>query len=161
MTTQKKTSDEQPQAAGGTPVTVRQITGALRDLGMESGDLVLVSSSLDSLDWIEGGAKALIDALLMAVGPEGTVAMHVGRHIMGRPRPLFDPQASPSEMGVLSDAFWRRPDAKRSSDPAGSVAAIGPLAAELTKTHDGDQSRDTPWGDRAFGKESPWQRLYE
>jgi len=150
------------ESADGTLATRQEMVSGLRELGLGSGDLVLVSSSQGcDAAWTEEEADVWIEALLEAVGPEGTVAMHTGRGITGWPRPLFDPRTSPSEMGSISEVFRKRAGARRSGDPVGSVAALGPLAEALTQTHDGDQRRDTPWGDRAFGQESPWQRLYE
>jgi len=152
----------QSEAIGGTLAVRKEMAHGLRDLGLSFGDLVLVSDSQGYVDaWTEEEADVWVQALLEVVGPEGTVAMHTGRRITGWPRPLFDPRTSPSEMGSISEAFRKRPGVRRSGDPVGSVTALGPLADALTQTHDGDQRRDTPWGDRAFGQKSPWQRLYE
>src|ERR671937_347615 len=49
------------------------IVSDLRALGLEAGALVLVHSSLSSLGWVEGSAPTVIDALLEAVSPDGTV----------------------------------------------------------------------------------------
>ena len=49
------------------------IVRGLRALGLAPGDVVLVHSSLGSLGHVEGGADAVIDALLDTVGTEGTV----------------------------------------------------------------------------------------
>ena len=49
------------------------IVRGLGELGLRPGDVVLVHSSLSSFGYVEGGADAVIDALLDAVGPEGTV----------------------------------------------------------------------------------------
>ena len=133
----------------------------LRVLGVRQGQVVLVAGTVPGLDNLPGTVDAVIGAFLDAVGPEGTVAMHVGENIGGYPRPLFFQDSSPSEQGRLSEEFRRHPEAKRSPEPTMSVAAIGRLADELTRRHDGDERRDSPWGDRALGHDSPWQRLYE
>ena len=46
----------------------------------------------------------------------------------------FDPEATPprQDMGLLSTALWRHPDARRSLDPIFSVIALGPRAEEMT-----------------------------
>ncbi len=52
------------------PVIGRQtIQDGLRGLGLGAGDLVVVHSSLSSFGWVDGGADAVIDALLAAVAP--------------------------------------------------------------------------------------------
>ncbi len=133
----------------------------LRALGLEAGTLVLIAGTLPELDGSPAGADALISAFLEVVGLAGTAAMHVGENVGGHPRSLFFPGTSPSEQGPLSETFRQHPEAKRSPEPIMSVAAIGRLADELTRRHDGDERRYSPWGDRALGYDSPWQRLYE
>ena len=53
----------------GRPITKRQ------KLGLKKGDIAGVHSSLSSFGYVEGGADAVIDALLKVVGEEGTVVM--------------------------------------------------------------------------------------
>ena len=52
----------------------------LRRIGLSSGDTVLVHSSLSSLGWVCGGSVAVVQALMDAVTPEGTLMMptHTG-----------------------------------------------------------------------------------
>ena len=45
----------------------------LRNLGIKEGDVVITHSSLKSMGNVEGGADTVIDALIEAVGSEGTV----------------------------------------------------------------------------------------
>jgi aminoglycoside N3'-acetyltransferase len=139
----------------------KDLVDALHRLGIIQGDLVLVCSTIEDYSWMDGGVDGAIDAFLEAVGTEGTLAMHTGQGVKGWPRRLFYARTSPSEMGEMSQRFWQRPGAARSGEPVMSVAAIGPLAKELTATHNGDERRYSPWGDRALGYDSPWQRLYE
>jgi len=77
------------------PVVRRQMIGdGLRALGLGAGDLVVVHSSLSSFGWVDGGADAVIDALLAAVAPGGTVVMPTltfGPYTPENPPPLFDP----------------------------------------------------------------------
>src|SRR5580658_6469523 len=53
--------------------SVEQIISDLKDLGVPSGGHLLVHASMRSIGAITNGANGLIDALLEAVGPEGTV----------------------------------------------------------------------------------------
>jgi aminoglycoside N3'-acetyltransferase len=63
----------------------------------------------------------------------------------------FDAKRTPSEMGMLTEFFRRMPEAKRSLHPTHSIAAIGPLAEELTATH---QLAPTP-----SGKGTPFEMM--
>jgi aminoglycoside N3'-acetyltransferase len=56
-------------------VTKEELKRGLRKLGLKEGDTVGVHSSLSSFGYVEGGADAVIDALLEVVGEEGTIVM--------------------------------------------------------------------------------------
>ncbi len=111
-----------------------EIVAGLGQLGVSPGDSIMVHSSLSSLGYVEGGADAVIDALLAAVGPEGTVLMpslpatwrgnencvtYLAR------QPVFDVRTTPSKVGLISDTFWRRPGARRSLSASHSATAMG------------------------------------
>jgi len=49
--------------------------------------------------------------------------------------PVFDPRATPSEMGLVTETARRRPGAVRSQHPRHSVVVIGANAEELTSGH--------------------------
>jgi aminoglycoside 3-N-acetyltransferase len=107
-----------------TPLTRKAIEDGLRQLGLCRGDAVEVHSSLSSLGWVEGGASTVIDALTDVVGGQGTLAMSAypvsppipltdeerARGIAWKVR-ILDPDSDErTGMGVVSDAFHRRPD---------------------------------------------------
>ena len=145
-------------------VTRGDATEAARAVGIEPGDTMFFHSSLSSMGTVDGGPDTLIDGLLDAVGPEGTIAVptlcnwtpETERHVF----PKWDPATSPSYVGTITEAFRRRPDALRSDQATHSVAAIGRRAAELTADHGAFGRRPGPYGDRAFAESSPWQKLY-
>ncbi|NPV07094.1 MAG: AAC(3) family N-acetyltransferase [Anaerolineae bacterium] len=124
------------------------IRDGLRAGGLSPGDSLIMHCSLSSLGHVEGGADTLIDAVLEAVSPGGTVMMPALPDIY---RP-FDVRTSPSTAGLVSEVFWRRPDAFRSRHPSHSVAAIGPQARWLTEGHE----HTDPTG---IG--SPYHKLYQ
>lgn len=113
-------------------VTAADIVAGLRDLGLAPGDLVQVHSSLSAFGHVEGGADAVVDALLEAVGPEGTVMVPTFNHGAAD---VFDLDTSPSTNGAITEALRRRPEAHRSLHPTHPTAAIGPLAQLLTRDH--------------------------
>jgi aminoglycoside N3'-acetyltransferase len=73
----------------GVPL-VRQldIEEGLRSLGLTQGDAVEVHSSLSAFGWVEGGAGAVVDALMRVVGQQGTLIMSA--YLVGPAIPLTD-----------------------------------------------------------------------
>lgn len=156
-------SEAEQIARSRAPVTADRLQAELRALGVKEGDLLMVHCALSSLGWVNGGAVAVIDALIRAVGPTGTLVMpaHSGdisdpanwrapavppawvdtlRHTM----PAYDLRVSPTRnMGRVAELFRTWPGAVRSGHPATSFAALGPLAAEITQRHDLDDPLGT------------------
>ncbi len=132
------------------PLTEEEIASQLKALGLPSGAIVMVHSSLSSLGQVEEGADAVIDALLEAIGPEGTLLIPT---FTARDERVFDPESTPSAMGLISETFRRRPGVLRSRHPYHPVAACGPQAAELLRDHEKSAVPDGP--------ETPFGRLIE
>ena len=138
--------------------TRRQIAQALTALGVHHGDILLVHSSLSSLGWVPGGALAVVQALLDAVGDTGTLVVptQTGENsdpsgwsrppvppdwwpIIRAESPGFDPERSPAQhMGAIPEQVRTWPGARRSSHPQTSFAALGPSAADVVAVHDLD-----------------------
>lgn len=134
-------------------MTKERIVEDLRRLGLRRGDVVVFHSSLKSIGYVEGGADTVIDASLEAVGPEGTVMVPTFTFsFAGAGSMPFHPAKTPSRVGLITDVFWRRPDARRSRHPTHSVAAIGRYAEYLTAGHENTS---------AFSKHGPWGKLVE
>lgn len=120
------------------PLTRSRLAGDLRALGLRPGDDVLVHSSLRGLGHVDGGASTVVDALLDAVGPDGTVlfptitatADHGPDH---PPRVVL--ADTPGWTGAVPEAARVRPDAVRSAHPTHSVVALGARAHQLTDGH--------------------------
>lgn len=114
------------------------IVAGLRNLGVNPGDKLLVHSSLSSFGHVEGGAEGVIDALIEAVSPGGTVLVPTltGDETLSPANPpVFDPAGTPCWTGTIPELFRKRPGAVRSLHPTHSVAAIGPDALRLTEDH--------------------------
>ena len=101
-------------------------------MDIKKGDIILVHSALSSIGYVDGGADAVIDALLESVGEEGTVVMST---LTGWFEP-FDADKTPSAVGEITEKFRRRENAHRSLHPVHSVAAIGKHAEYITAGHD-------------------------
>lgn len=127
-------------------LTKDEVLQGLRTLGVKPGMVVMAHSSLSAFGPVDGGADTVIEALLEAVGPEGTLLMPA----MGSAA-VFDVTETPSNVGTITDVFWRRPDVTRSLHPTHSAAGKGPLVAPILAGHLEQDS--------AIGPESPWGRV--
>jgi len=137
--------------AKGKVVTKQDIVNGLKKIGIKKGDTIFVHSSLSAFGFVEGGPQAIIDALLETVGNNGNVCMPCfGPLSDGK---TFDVRETPSNLGKVSDVFWRLPTAKRSLSPTHSVACIGKQATQITTGHLIDE---TP-----FTKNSPYFKAME
>lgn len=118
------------------------------------GGVWIVHSSCRSLGPVEGGADAVMEALIAALGPQGTLMVPTFTTNLTDPAcwpvpltgderlavmariPTFRVDRSPSfEMGVLPEAVRRHPASRRSAHPTTSWAAIGPQADDLLAHH--------------------------
>ena len=113
-----------------------QLVEKLHELGLKSGDKVILHSSTVSLGEVEGGPKAVLDAFLEVLGDNGTLAV-----------PIF------GKLGVLTDLVRNHPHAVHSPCPVGTIAAIGADAEALCRDH---------WAaETAHGIGTPFHRLAE
>jgi len=153
------------------PYTVRTLGSDLHALGVRSGEVVLLHSSMRSLGFVVGGAQAFVQALLDVVGPEGTIVVptHTSDNCdpagwrnppvpeawwpaIREEAPGFDPARTASRwMGVLAETVRTWPGALRSDHPRLSFAALGARAVDIT---DGHQLDD------ALGERSPLGAVY-
>jgi aminoglycoside 3-N-acetyltransferase len=117
---------------GKTRVTRADLIAGLRAIGIEPGGIVQVHSSLSRLGYVEGGAETVVDALLETVAPTGTVMVPTFNHGAAD---IYDPRATPSVSGAVTEALRLRPEARRSDHPTHPYAAIGPHAESLVAGH--------------------------
>src|SRR5215207_6012033 len=166
----RMSGEERSIAASDAPVTRALLADDLARLGVRPGSVLLVHSSLSSLGWVCGGAQAVVEALLDALGPDGTLV--VPTHTTGNSEPsqwgappvpeawwpviretmpAFDPVVTPARgLGVVVEIARSWPGARRSAHPQTSFAAIGPQAETITAGHALDSG---------FGEQSPLARI--
>ncbi|MFC5451383.1 aminoglycoside N(3)-acetyltransferase [Paenibacillus aestuarii] len=154
------------------PITVRGMVQDLVSLGIREGDRLLVHASLSRLGWVCGGPQAVVQALMDAVGKDGTLVMpaqsgdwsdpaewgnppvpHDWIEVIYRELPAFDPAITPTRgMGRIAELFRTFPGTLRSRHPQVSFCANGYDAEQITTDHP-----LTP----QFGMSSPLGKLYE
>ncbi|MCB0093952.1 MAG: AAC(3) family N-acetyltransferase, partial [Caldilineaceae bacterium] len=111
------------------PLPTDQLINDLQQLGVQSGSVLVVHTSLRNVGWVSDGPAAVIEALRSVLGPAGTLVMPT----MTNFETLYDPLTTPTKhMGIVAETFWRMEGVLRSGHPSGSFAAAGPLAAQIT-----------------------------
>lgn len=120
----------------------------LRALGIVPGDRLALHSSWRAIRPVEGGAEAVIDALQQAIVPHGTLVMPAFRDSLSEP---FQVETTPSDCGLLTELFRRRPGVQRSLHVSHSALAWGDRADWIVSAHEE--------GRTALGVDSPFDRL--
>ncbi|MFB3892165.1 MAG: AAC(3) family N-acetyltransferase [Phycisphaerae bacterium] len=140
-------------------LTKREIVDALRAIGITAGMKMMVHSSQKAVGRTEGGVVTIVEALMEAVTPEGTLMLPSFNH--GRPwskggKRIYDPTRTPTWNGAIPDAFWRMPGVYRSLDPTHAIAAWGKDAKRYTQFHHRTLTMgpDSPLG--LLGREGGW-----
>ena len=159
-----------PVTVGGMLVTRSQLRRDLERLGPRPGGVVMVHCRMSALGHVVGGAETVVRALLDALEPGGTLMAYTGwqdeppddldaldeeaRRGYLEEHPAYDPRVALSrrDHGRVAEALRTWPGALHSGHPEAGVAAVGPLAGELTAYHSYDD---------AYGAGTPYARLVE
>ena len=144
-----------------------ELAAQLGRLGVRRPGIVMVHASLSSLGWVVGGAQTVVEAILEAAGPRGTICAQVSwedvpfglaswpdtwRSAYRSSFPGFDAALSAAAHyeGRLAERIRTWPGSRRSANPIAGFAAVGARAAWLTRPHPLDDG---------FGPLSPYARL--
>lgn len=136
---------------------------SLRDdlgrIGVRPAGVLMVHSSLRAIGPVRGGAIVVVQALLDALGPLGTLTAYVDFEPFHEDTdadevPVFDKRIARAarDHGVLHETLRTWPGAVRSDHPDGGVAAIGGRAEWITADH--------PF-QYGYGKGSPFERILQ
>jgi len=124
-------------------ITAAMLAADFHRLGLGEGAVVLVHSSLSRLGNVKGGADAVVDSLLAAVGSSGTVLFPT---LTGTERdgpaapPVVDVRSTPCWTGRIPETARRRTGARRSLHPTHSITALGADADRYASGHDGSET---------------------
>jgi aminoglycoside 3-N-acetyltransferase len=119
---------------------IPELVQALRSLGVESGDALMVHSSFSSDSGFTGSPNEFIDALIEVIGPKGHLLMVSMSYMSStyeylQQGTVFDMRKTISYMGLLSESFRRRSGVLRSQHPTHPILALGPKANWLVGDH--------------------------
>lgn len=154
------------------PRTRETIKKDLIHMGVKEGMTILVHSSLSEIGWTNGGAVAVVQALMDVVTDQGTIVMPSQSPNLSDPSewvdppvpeewwqkirdtmPAYDPVITPSSgMGSIVETFRTFPGVKRSDHPAVSFVAWGNQADTIISDHSLHNS---------LGEHSPLRKLYD
>lgn len=113
-------------------LTKNDLVVGFKKTGLTAGDVVLVHSSYKSLGPVDGGPQAVVDALLEALTPTGTLIIPTFNFNFNKGEP-WDVRTTPSHMGALTEIVRMNPESRRVFHPFYSFAILGQLKDELTK----------------------------
>ena len=132
--------------------TKQTLMRQLREMGLRPEDKVMMHSSMKAIGMVDGGADAVLDALMEYFEP-GLIMMpaHTWAQ-MNDSYNVFDPAAEPSCVGLLSNMFMKRPGVVRSLHPTHSIAVWGRGAAAFAAGEENSTTPGTPG--------CCWNRLY-
>ncbi len=110
------------------------VTG-FKNSGLMSGDSLMLHSDSIALAQLASGTaeercNLLFDALDEILGPNGNLVLPTFTYSFTKNEP-YNPEASPSRVGLLSNIFLSRPGVYRTSDPIFSMAIKGPLVNDF------------------------------
>lgn len=131
---------------------------ALKECGIQDGDVALVSSDISLLGTVTGTTtlrdrlECYFLAVKTSVGAEGTIVAPAFYYEYARKHKAFDIKRSPisRELGLFPRYLMAKPGALRSLNPISSLVAVGPKAKYICGGETGS----------AFGVDSPFDRLY-
>jgi len=127
-------------------LTKQNLIEEFQAFGVEAGDALLVHSSYKSFGGVDGGPQTVIDALLDALGSDGTLIMPAFNFDFCKGEP-WDVNETPSHMGIITELVRKDPRSKRVFHPIYSFSIIGKQAEFLTKArYKSSYERDSLFG---------------
>ena len=133
---------------------LQDIVKVLKKAGIKKGDVLMVHADLARFGKIgeitdrKEFADVFIEAFLKVIGENGTLIVPTFTYSFCK-NEIYDPDNTPSTVGLFTEELRKRKTAFRSIHPIFSVAAVGKRAKELTEN----------LSKNSFGKGSIYDRL--
>ena len=119
-------------------------TGQLKSLGLKSGDVIMMHSSMKALDTKRSPVE-LINDIISVIGTEGTLLIPALTYDNVRAdKPRFSVSSTEPCIGLIPRTFFKMEGVIRSKHPTHSVCAFGKYAAEMTGDHHLDETPAGP-----------------
>lgn len=135
-----------------TPYRPSQLLADFRALGVQPGQTIMLHTSVKAVGDVMGGPNTILQTLLDALTPAGTLMMYVGWNDIPdfmdeldedeqaayyAEHPPFDPRTARAvrDHSILAEFFRTWPGAVRSLNPEASMSAVGAQAEWLTADH--------------------------
>ena len=113
--------------------TKEDLLNDLKKLKVDPKGTLMIHSSYKAIGDVKGMADTVVDSLINYM-KDGLLVLptHTWRYINSE-NPVFDVLNSPTNIGIITELFRKRPNVFRSYHPTHSVAAIGAGAVEFIK----------------------------
>ena len=131
--------------------TAQDVVMEMQKMGMKKGSNVFIQSRWAEFFNCTSTPTQLIEEILKVIGPEGTLAMDCEPY--KRKGKIYNVKRTPTDKGLLAEAFRRYPGVKRSANARHAVCAIGKDADYMISEHH--------LGETAWDKKSPYYRHAE
>lgn len=124
----------------------QQLKDQLESMGLKGDETILIHSSMKSIGEVDGGADAVLDAW-MEYFKDGLLLLptHTWKTV-NADNPVYNPQTTPSCVGLLTNMFMKRDGVIRSLHPTHSMAGYGKNAAEYLAGEEYNNTPCTPGG---------------
>uniref|UniRef100_UPI004029B43A AAC(3) family N-acetyltransferase n=1 Tax=Lachnospira sp. TaxID=2049031 RepID=UPI004029B43A len=124
----------------------QQLKGQLESMGLKGDETILIHSSMKSIGEVDGGADTVLDAW-MEYFKDGLLLLptHTWKTV-NADNPVYNPQTTPSCVGLLTNMFMKRDGVIRSLHPTHSMAGYGKNAAEYLAGEEYNNTPCTPGG---------------
>lgn len=124
----------------------QQLKDQLESIGLKGDETILIHSSMKSIGEVDGGADSVLDAW-MEYFKDGLLLLptHTWKTV-NADNPVYNPQTTPSCVGLLTNMFMKRDGVIRSLHPTHSMAGYGKNAAEYLAGEEYNNTPCTPGG---------------
>lgn len=124
----------------------QQLQDQLESMGLKGDETILIHSSMKSIGEVDGGADTVLDAW-MEYFKDGLLLLptHTWKTV-NADNPVYNPQTTPSCVGLLTNMFMKRDGVIRSLHPTHSMAGYGKSAAEYLAGEEYNNTPCTPGG---------------